>query len=677
MKEYLLVHSSKELPYLKHFKENKILIFENTKNRVLMEDINEYSNDIITRTKEIGLSKVIVELDFNKYTVQENDRYNSAIILATILRLDGFLNDIFLIGSKDIAKKSGLEITTKSYELLNLNVANYLTEKEAFQSAENKNISFLLQEIPEQHFDFNNFINGFELKPSKDRHQSTNEWGALKLALNSGYTQEEIDFSFPESLFFKFLLKKIEVSPLESESRENIVKEIEEEFKKKHDSYIELIQNKNLVFNELLNNKKILLIDDNAGKGWKAVLRNLFSNAEVHCDSSVQGVASQNSKGVFNKLNKSLKVYDLIFLDLYMPVIQTREPEMKNGMKVLKLIKESHPEIPVIVFTASNKSWTLDEILDLGADGMYVKESPDYVGDKKYSEGNFKSFVRTVLGALLKYQTLRPYWNAIQEILANTTIKEKDYQGNTTKFRERIEERLKMGYGLLKRGFEQRDYNKSQFYFSDYELSFITLWSIMNEISEASYDKTDSECIINLTDKNDKEYNCRPIPGYNWKIINTNDYLTKYHFDFDEFNSDGSPSLMLNSKPKLKAIDPKSYIVYDKKYKQYKLGENTRDNVRQELHNQIAFLILKSVNLKSSDEKEHYLKNLYRLNQVRNNLYLTHGDYIPSGFYDSTEQQKRGSHNITPNGDIKDLFELVGFLLTGNDIVLNLAHKKY
>jgi len=49
---------------------------------------------------------------------------------------------------------------------------------------------------------------------------------------------------------------------------------------------------------------------------------------------------------------------------------------------------------------------------------------------------------------------------------------------------------------------------------------------------------------------------------------------------------------------------------------------------------------------------------------------LTHGDVIDVGYYTETEQDKRGSpiYNITPKGAIKELFELISFLLTGKTI---------
>jgi hypothetical protein len=94
---------------------------------------------------------------------------------------------------------------------------------------------------------------------------------------------------------------------------------------------------------------------------------------------------------------------------------------------------------------------------------------------------------------------------------------------------------------------------------------------------------------------------------------------------------------------------------------------------------QIAFLILKMPELQKGiafycQEKKNlrgvwepnFLKKLYDLNDLRNKLYLTHGDTDPD-FFTKTERQKRadGDINVRIQREIKDLFELVYFLLTG------------
>jgi CheY-like chemotaxis protein len=467
-----------------------------------------------------------------------------------------------------------------------------------------------------------------------DRHSITNHWGAVKLALNAGYGIEDIKYDFPPTLYFNYLIKKYGLKIDPNNDKVNLWSHLKKE--------------------------KILLVDDNSDKGWKAVMLKIFEPAIID-------VADD-----FEKINqfgnvKDISSYDLIFLDLRLPKIQKKEIEYDNGITLLKRIKDKYPQVPIIVFTASNKSWTREAVLNFGADGMYVKESPEFSSDKNYSKENFKNFTNSVVNTLEKYRILRPYWEEIQFIIENPTFLSLPEKGKS-RFKERIEERLKMFYGLLKRGFEQTEYNKNQFHFSDNELSFMTLWSILNEISEACYDKEDESEFFELNDNNGKIWKLSPPKNHkdsNWKIISSNKYLIKNEYEFFNILIDGNPEMINGKYPRLKSKKVESFI--SKKNYTFlipSIPEN-RKEVTKEIGMQIAFLILNSN--KELTYKEELCKSLYKLNETRNHLYLTHGNYITTGFYRETEKEKREKHTIKPNGDIKDLFELISFLLTGKE----------
>jgi hypothetical protein len=53
-----------------------------------------------------------------------------------------------------------------------------------------------------------------------------------------------------------------------------------------------------------------------------------------------------------------------------------------------------------------------------------------------------------------------------------------------------------MFLGLLKKAFEQTEFDKNTFFYSKWELSFLTLWSTLNEIQEAYYEKTQPELVL-------------------------------------------------------------------------------------------------------------------------------------------------------------------------------------
>jgi|GEM_PF-698957 len=488
-----------------------------------------------------------------------------------------------------------------------------------------------------------------------DRHSITNYWGAVKLALNAGYGIDEINYTFTPTLYFNYLLKKYSIKIDPSKEKIN--------------------------FSSFLKKKKVLLVDDNSEKGWKSALEKIFGENSIDSKSFMIGVVKKDHKGKW-KVDCDLNKYDLVFLDLYMPEFQGQKPNLKNGEILLKLIKKSYPQIPVIVFTASNKSWTRETVQNFGADGMYVKESPEYASDQNYSKENFINFEKLVRATLEKYKVLRPYWEAIQIILKDQTFLSIPEKGGSM-FKSRIEERLMMFYGLLKRGFEQTEFNEKKFHFSDYELAFITLWSVLNEISEANYFKSQPNITIQdsagnpiTNHPNQKGRAGQPltylnIPNglqhYKWQIVGQDDVFIEYDYSLSIDRNTGEPELV--SKGRFYKLIPVQKSCFLRRDEQFQIvsPKKTKVNYENTIFLQIAFLIERKVNLSASHNKSKFQQTLVRLNEIRNHLYLTHGTEISTGFYNQTEKSKRVNHTIKPNGDIKDLFELISFLLTGKE----------
>ncbi len=507
-------------------------------------------------------------------------------------------------------------------------------------------------------------------------HAITNFWGAVNLARNAGYSISETGYEYPPTLYFKYLNKNYQSNAVNPSQREFLVQKALE---KNHSSFAHsalLINDKiDLSKHPYFKNKRILLVDDNADKGWEASLKCIF-NQRLDVLTSLKYFISNLEKDEENmnvKFSQNstdfLNEFDLIFFDLYMPITEESIPLSKynNSISIIKLFKNKFPHIPLIVFTASNKSWTMNEVLENGADGIYVKESPEYAADPQFSHDNFKSFVNIVINCLEKYSILRPYWEMTQLIINDITFKSLPEKGQT-QFKNRIIERLEMFYGLLKKGFEQHDYDKNRFHFSDYEMAFMTLWSALNEVSEMFYNKIDNTQ-FKLFDKNGKSYTCFPIKYKNWKLVTSGDYLMQHDFEFDSYNPDGTPALLNNSnKPALKPINSKCFIKKNKTNPYYTIDVNSR-LVNDEIAPQIAFILLK--HFKMSD-KHMYLTKLRDLNYLRNKLFLTHGSSVSDNFFSDLERNKRldPNYKIGPTDSIKDLFELITLIVTGKEIKL-------
>jgi CheY-like chemotaxis protein len=144
-------------------------------------------------------------------------------------------------------------------------------------------------------------------------------------------------------------------------------------------------------------NKKILLIDDEAEKGWELVLKKVFKNGNFQVIN--EKVADYNS---FSENAKKLikeGEFDLFLVDLRLNGVQEEEftpIENFSGTNVLSEIKNQNKGNQVIIFTASNKAWNIKPLLDFGADAFYIKESPEYMFSSKVSESNYLSFKSNV-----------------------------------------------------------------------------------------------------------------------------------------------------------------------------------------------------------------------------------------------------------------------------------------
>jgi hypothetical protein len=107
--------------------------------------------------------------------------------------------------------------------------------------------------------------------PYDNRHQTTNEWGAMRLAANFGIF-ELIKFAYPKHLYFKYLSRFI------NKGRQ--------------------APNKSL--NNLFG--KILLIDDNADCGWIELLKNIhfaFDDTEKSYNGDIDKITSTDILNVW------------------------------------------------------------------------------------------------------------------------------------------------------------------------------------------------------------------------------------------------------------------------------------------------------------------------------------------------------------------------------------------
>ena len=236
-------------------------------------------------------------------------------------------------------------------------------------------------------------------KPHSEHHGLANEWGQYRLLsqlnLNNEFDEElyEIKQVLSETRYYKKLLlnEKKQKPGIDSQN------------KKRFKTILDNLKAKKI---------KIAVIDDKVHNGWDKAYSSMFTNSVVDC-------FDQNKKEFDAK--KSSK-YDLIILDLRLeetPVHDNTEIfgiEEMSGIQLLKKIKSVDPSIPVIMCTASNKSWSYDAAIHSGADGFWTKESPDFGMSLDYQFYNTLDLLNTVKNILEWSEKVRPLYKEMTKI---------------------------------------------------------------------------------------------------------------------------------------------------------------------------------------------------------------------------------------------------------------------
>ena len=291
----------------------------------------------------------------------------------------------------------------------------------------------------------NDYCSGFldfvKVKPNatEGRHSIANQWGADTLSRIIGLEPTDVISvkNARESLYFKYIL----AMSLDCDKIQNILSG-------QMPSSVE-----NSIPSTNAAGCRILLIDDEADKGWGDVLKQLFKGAKFECfngtASDYQALPEQYRKGIEDA------VYDLILLDLRMNGLQEEEnlnPEDFSGMKILKAIKSYNKGTQVIMLTASNKAWNMKALLDAGADGYYIKESPEYAFSQTYSLSNAKELARSI-SRCINNGYLRDIYTKIMQI--KELIENGNLYGKRT---EEILGSIEIAFDLLARSDNRNEY---------------------------------------------------------------------------------------------------------------------------------------------------------------------------------------------------------------------------
>ena len=125
----------------------------------------------------------------------------------------------------------------------------------------------------------------------------------------------------------------------------------------------------------ILQNKKIIYIDDMAGYGWADFFADLFgNNIRLRVAGNFESL-DEVFKLIINDIRYSTTTNTIIFLDLRL-FNEKGDIDVKelSGYKLLKRIKVFNPTIPVIIVSATNNKKNISYLLHSGASFVWNKE---------------------------------------------------------------------------------------------------------------------------------------------------------------------------------------------------------------------------------------------------------------------------------------------------------------
>ena len=176
-----------------------------------------------------------------------------------------------------------------------------------------------------------------------------------------------------------------------------------------------------LRFIDKKNKPKILYIDDQAYDGWSEIFQFMIygkicsdhftvANVNFHCQTSEEFIDK-----IFDDLKSYLANIDLILLDLrLLPSGDEKQKyniEWMSGSMLLIKIRSEYPGIPIIITTASNKVWTYEKLIELGADAYWIKEGIDEQRQDDQAVKNYFIFLELINKILCNEYSLLKYFS--------------------------------------------------------------------------------------------------------------------------------------------------------------------------------------------------------------------------------------------------------------------------
>jgi len=378
-----------------------------------------------------------------------------------------------------------------------------------------------------------NIINLINDKPGNSDHYShhnlSNKWAPYRIAtllnninisLHTINIATNLENEISKEIYFKKLIRE-EFYSIKS--------------KINYDKDIKLIKNK---LDYIWNNKfKFGIIEDELDNGWKMVYQGLFGVNSTsflydqlnNYDKNDEILRKKNFELFMKRFNSGdidLTNYDIILLDLRLwEETKNNSSDILNisnlsGMKILKVIRNKYPTLPVIICSASNKSWSYEHAIDLGANGYWCKESPEFGVDFRYNLSNTIDLIKTIEESIRWSSEISDIYSKLDFII--NIAEEKNYK---------IAQNIKKKDAIVVGQLHNKKSNYLEIYFgqSGYELTYLVLWSLGNDIIDLVLKKRDDGInIIYYCKKNGREYRYCKKNSDGYVLLFGNYNLEKY-----------------------------------------------------------------------------------------------------------------------------------------------------
>jgi len=279
----------------------------------------------------------------------------------------------------------------------------------------------------------------------KSHHSITNEWAISRWSEYLG-NETPLFTEIESSLYFQYLKTIHGLEPIQ-----------------KNETYL------------VSNNKRLLLIDDEEGKGWKLFFDKLkLPGSNLKIESIGSDFKHYSTKDeIVRKATDKIKQFnpDTIILDLRLHDADFEEnrPKQLTGFMILeKIKKEINKGIQVIIFTASNKIWNYQTLQEVGFDGFIIKESPELSVDESFTAEAI-SDLKNQLDICFKRSYLKVIYN--DTININDSLNKLNYCRD---FIETIKNQISMAYYLLSKAKENEEF----------AYAFVTLYMVLETINK-------------------------------------------------------------------------------------------------------------------------------------------------------------------------------------------------